>query len=108
VKACKERIFLGIKPHTAQTEVVLMWIGNLYITMASLCLEETHNLITIVTCVNDCRWGFGLEIGFIDHFHSRLVTTLNYNAITEFRTLQITAAHTKSFQSAVSSRVVPW
>jgi hypothetical protein len=37
-----------------------------------------------VTKPND----FGLEIGFIDHFHTRLVITLNYSAITDFHTLQ--------------------
>jgi hypothetical protein len=44
--------------------------------------------------------GFGLEIGFIDHFNTRLVTTLNYSAIADFNILQITTAHAKSFQSA--------
>jgi hypothetical protein len=52
--------------------------------------------------------GFGFEIGFIDHFNTRPVTTFNYNAVADFYTLQITAAHAKSFQSAVSSPVVPW
>jgi hypothetical protein len=52
--------------------------------------------------------GFGLEIGFIDHFNTRLVTALNYGAIGDLHSLQITTAHTKSFQSAVSSPVVPW
>jgi hypothetical protein len=51
--------------------------------------------------------GFGLEIGFIDHFNTRLVTTLNYNAFADLHTLQITTARAKSFQSAVSFVVVP-
>jgi hypothetical protein len=34
--------------------------------------------------MSDSRRGFGLEIGFIDHFITRLVTTLNYSAILEF------------------------
>jgi hypothetical protein len=38
-----------------------------------------------------------MEIGFIDHFNTRLVTTLNYGAIADFRTLQTAPAHTKSF-----------
>jgi hypothetical protein len=41
--------------------------------------------------------GFGLEIGFIDHVNTQLVITLNYNAIANFRTLQITTAHAKPF-----------
>jgi hypothetical protein len=59
-------------------------------------------------CMCDYRSGFGLEIGFIDHFNIRLVTTLNYSAIADFHTSQITTTHAKSFQSAVSSPVVPW
>jgi hypothetical protein len=46
----------------------------------------------IVTCVSDCRQGLGLDIGFIEHLH--VVTTNNYNTITNFHTLQITTAHT--------------
>jgi hypothetical protein len=52
--------------------------------------------------------GFGLEIGFIDHFNTRLMTTTNYSAIADLHTLQITTAHAKTFQSAESSPVVPW
>jgi hypothetical protein len=40
--------------------------------------------------------GFELKIGFIDHFNTRLVTTLNYNAIADPHTLQISTAHAKS------------
>jgi hypothetical protein len=52
--------------------------------------------------------GFGLQIGFADHFNTGLVKELNYSATVDFHTLQITTAYTKSFQSAVSSPVVPW
>jgi hypothetical protein len=52
------------------------------------------------------KWGFGLEIGFIDHFNTWLVTTLNYSTITDLHNLQITTAHAKSFQSTLSSPVV--
>jgi hypothetical protein len=55
--------------------------------------------------MSDCRRGFGLKIGFID---TRLVTALNYSAIANLHTLQITTAPAKSFQSAVSSPVFPW
>jgi hypothetical protein len=57
--------------------------------------------------MGDYQRGFRLEIGFIDHFNTRLVTTLNYSVIANFHTLQITTIHAKSFQSAVSSPVVP-
>jgi hypothetical protein len=50
--------------------------------------------------------GFVLTIRFIDHFNTRLVTTLNYSAIADLHTLQMTAAHTKPFHSPVSSPVV--
>jgi hypothetical protein len=40
---------------------------------------------------------------FIDHFNTRLVTTLNYSAITNLHTLQITRPHVKISQLAVSS-----
>jgi hypothetical protein len=32
--------------------------------------------IYIVTCMGDSRRGFGLQIGFIDNFNTRLVTTI--------------------------------
>jgi hypothetical protein len=41
--------------------------------------------------------GVGLEIGFIDPFNTRPVTTLNYNAIADLYTIQITTAHAKPF-----------
>jgi hypothetical protein len=44
--------------------------------------------------LSDSRWGFGLEIGFIDHFNARLVTALNYGAIVDLHTLQITVPYT--------------
>jgi hypothetical protein len=42
--------------------------------------------------MSDSRWAFGWETGFIDHFNTRLVITLNYSTIVEFNTLQITRA----------------
>jgi hypothetical protein len=62
----------------------------------------------IVTCSSDSRRDFGLEVGFINHFNTRLVITINYSAIADIHTLQITTAHAKSLQSAVSSPVVHW
>jgi hypothetical protein len=50
-------------------------------------------LDSVVAIMSDCRRGFELEIGFIDHFNTRLVTTLNCRAIADFHTLQITTAH---------------
>jgi hypothetical protein len=53
--------------------------------------------------MSDSQWGFGLEIGFIDHFNVRLVTIFNYSASADFHTLQITTAHAKGCQSAAVS-----
>jgi hypothetical protein len=46
--------------------------------------------------------GFGLEMGFIDLV--QIITTSNYNAVTNLHTLQITTAHTKPSQSGFTSR----
>jgi hypothetical protein len=51
--------------------------------------------------MSDCRRGIGFEIGFIDRFNTQLVRTLNYSAIADLNTSQITTAHAKSLQSAV-------
>jgi hypothetical protein len=51
----------------------------------------------IVTILSDSGRGFGLHVGFIDHFNTQLVITLNYSAIANFHTLQITSAHAESF-----------
>jgi hypothetical protein len=45
----------------------------------------------------DFRRGFGLDIGCIDHFNTKLVITLNYNAIADLRTSQTTPARANSF-----------
>jgi hypothetical protein len=52
--------------------------------------------------------GFGLDIGFIDHFNIQPVITLNYSAIVNFHNSQLTTARAKLFQPAVSSPAVPW
>jgi hypothetical protein len=51
----------------------------------------------IVTRMSDYQRGFGLEIGFIDHFNTQPVTTLNSSAVADFHTSQITTAHVKTF-----------
>jgi hypothetical protein len=65
-------------------------------------LHPTFNIMQgIVMCMSDHRRGCGLDIGFIDQFNTRPVTSLNYSTIVHFHTLQIATAHDKSFQSAV-------
>jgi hypothetical protein len=47
----------------------------------------------------DSRWSFWLDIAFIDDLNTLLIITLNYSAIANFHTLQITRAQAKSFLS---------
>jgi hypothetical protein len=54
-------------------------------------------VIIIITCMSDSRRGSGLDIGFNDHFNTQLVITSNYGAIANFKNLQFTRAHAKSF-----------
>jgi hypothetical protein len=51
----------------------------------------------IVTCMSDCRRGFGLVIGFIEHL--QIYTTNNYSIIANSHTQQFTTARSKSSQS---------
>jgi hypothetical protein len=45
-------------------------------------------------------------IGFVENLE--IITTRNYSAMANSQTLQFTTAHTKIFQSAVSSSAVAW
>jgi hypothetical protein len=58
--------------------------------------------------MGDSRRSFGLDFGFITHFNTQLVITLNYSAIVNLHTLQMTTARAKSFHFAVPSPVVSW
>jgi hypothetical protein len=53
--------------------------------------------------MSDYRRGFGLDIGFIDHFNTQLVITLNYNAIAKLYNSQTTTAPAKPFQACCVS-----
>jgi hypothetical protein len=48
--------------------------------------------VGIVTCISGSRLGFWLEIGFIDHYNTRLVTTLPCSAVPHLHTLPVTSA----------------
>jgi hypothetical protein len=37
--------------------------------------------------MSDYRRGFGLEIGFIGHFSTKLLITINYSGIADFHAL---------------------
>jgi hypothetical protein len=71
-------------------------------SIVSFSLAYTDDSPIVVTCYSDPRQDFGLEIRFTDHFNTRLVTTLNYSAIADLHTLQITRPHTLSLSSLCS------
>jgi hypothetical protein len=50
--------------------------------------------------MSDFRWAFGLDAGFIDHFDTQHEITLNYGAITDLHTLQITITQSVSVSSS--------
>jgi hypothetical protein len=77
-------------------------LENLMIAQLSetfTAFNVTRRIIGIVTCMSDYGRGFGLEIGFIDHFNKRIVATFIFSAIANLNTLHITRAHAKSFRA---------
>jgi hypothetical protein len=44
--------------------------------------------------MSNYRRDFGFDIRFTEHLYTQLVITLNYSAIANFHTLQITITHT--------------
>jgi hypothetical protein len=62
-------------------------------------VPSSLTIVHIFTRMSDYRRGFGSDIGFIDHFNTQLVITLNYSAIAEFHTLQ---NHAKAFPARSS------
>jgi hypothetical protein len=52
---------------------------------------------TLSHSITDYRRSFGLDIGFIDYFGTKLLITFNYSTIASFDTLQITTARAKCF-----------
>jgi hypothetical protein len=56
-----------------------------------VCIHVTYQIHS--------RRGFGLDIGYIGHFSTQLVITLNYSAIADIHTLLSTPAHAESFST---------
>jgi hypothetical protein len=63
----------------------------------------THSIQYCHVYECDSGRGFGLETGFIDHFKTRLFTTLIYSAIANFHTLQFARGHTFPARSVLTS-----
>jgi hypothetical protein len=63
----------------------------------SFCLLCSMESMCCHILWSDYRWGFGLDIGFIDHLYTRVGTANNYSTITNLHNSQITTAPTKSF-----------
>jgi hypothetical protein len=59
-------------------------------------------LTPVFMILSDSRRNLGLDIEFIDHFNTQLVITLNYRAIADLHTLQITVTHTHTDTSALN------
>jgi hypothetical protein len=69
-----------------------------YVAWQWLCMH-------IVTCMNDSQWGFGLDIGFIDHLC--VVTTSTYNSLMGLHTSNISVT-TPHIKSSVHSLIFNW
>jgi hypothetical protein len=61
-------------------------------------------LYNTVAC--DFRLRFVIVIRFIDHFGTRLVTTLNFNAIAKLHNIQITRTHKTNILCLLQSPIV--
>jgi hypothetical protein len=88
---CAVLLFLG---HRSSSLLLVITITLIFVKIVYLfyaCSNRNIKLNNIVTCMGDYRRGFTLEIGFIDHFNRQLVITINYSAIADLHTLQITS-----------------
>jgi hypothetical protein len=61
----------SLVPPTRDNVFPLLWHFR---ETGNLCDKEN------VTCMGDYRRGFGLDIGFLDHLYTRLISTSNYSA----------------------------
>jgi hypothetical protein len=58
--------------------------------------------------MSNYRRGFILDIGFIDHFYTRLGITSNYRATANLQNSEITTAPAKPFPACCVFTIVPW
>lgn len=73
------------------------WVtGCMLFLLTNEAWSSYHIRTYIVTCMRDYRQGIELNFGFIDHFNSQIVITLNQSTIAKLHTLWITRAHSKS------------
>jgi hypothetical protein len=90
------RVETSIYTITVYTVLHLKFISFSFNTRSDLLRLKKYQLKYVVSCMGDYRRSVALDIGFIDHFNTQLVITLNYSAIADLRTLQFTRAHAKS------------
>jgi hypothetical protein len=92
---------------TKRVERIVAWFEVLSRNLPTVTEEDKGNLSgQYISGSNYCHavcvrlsTGFGLVILFIEHL--QLATTNNFNSIADFRTLQITTAHAKSFSACI-------
>jgi hypothetical protein len=80
-----------------------------FFQILSISLFVAVSIVDIITCFSVSRRGLGLDIGFVDHFDTLLVITLNSTAIAYCHKLNKSLAQTLSvFELAASLLNVAW
>jgi hypothetical protein len=86
--------------HQIQEHVILIWHSNHTLNNSLFSPFSQLFLLCnmyIVMYTSDSGRGFGVNIGFIDHFNTQLIITFNYSTIPDFHTSLFTRAHAKTF-----------
>jgi hypothetical protein len=91
IENCRSLIGVILNLDTSH-DVVKVWskCGQIHAAHIWNTIYSTRIYCHVYVC--DSRRGFGLDIGFIDHFNTQLLMTLNHSAIANSHTLQITSA----------------
>jgi hypothetical protein len=96
VSLCGENLLLAenlLDSFRYSFELLFHFYHNFNWQIADSCIEVP---------IQDNRGSFGLKIGLIGHINTRPLTILNYSAITNSHTLQMTTERAKSCQSVVT------
>jgi hypothetical protein len=101
--------FPGIEPRSKFVSILTELFQLITLLKGTASTMYCHDFLS------DYRRGFGFDIGFIDHFNTHLIITLNYSTIADLHTLQITITHTslsacsvfiRRFQVTASTMVI--